>query len=67
MYIPAQHTGKQTIDYIDHGFAAICTDYLGIPTIVTEQSAVYMEPQNYKMSITNDYRELLMGVQHVAD
>ena len=67
MVIPAGHTGKQTLDYIDHGFRAICIDYLGITNIITEQSAVYMEPQSYCMSLTNEYRELLAGVEHVYD
>ena len=67
MYIPPKHTGKQTVDYIDNGFTAICTDYLGVASIVSERSAVYMEEQNYKMSITDEYRDLLRGIQHVAD
>lgn len=67
MCIPAMHTGKQTLDYIDNGFRAICTDYLGITNIISEQSAVYMEPQSYCMSLTNDYRDLLAGVEHVYD
>ena len=67
MYIPPEHTGKQTLDYIDNGFRTICTDYLGVPAIVTERSAIYMEPQNYCMSITDEYRKLLRGVQIVSD
>ena len=67
MYIPPQHTGKQTLDYIDYGFTAVCTDYLGIPSVVTEKSAVYMEQQMYKMSITDEYRRLLLGEELVYD
>lgn len=67
MAIPAEHTGKQTVDYLDNGFSTICTDYLGIPSIITERSAIYMENQPYLMSITNEYRELLRGVEHVSD
>lgn len=67
MYIPAKFSGKQTVDYIDYGFSTICVDYLKIPALITEQSAVYMEPQNYKMSITDEYRELLRGRVNVSD
>jgi hypothetical protein len=67
MYIPPQHTGKQTLDYLDHGFTTVCTDYLGIPAIITEKSAVYMEQQMYKMSITDEYRRLLLGEENVYD
>ena len=65
MCVPALHTGKQTVDYIDGGFRALCTDYKGIPSVVVEESAVYMEPQPYQMSITSEYRSLLEGVYHV--
>ena len=67
LYVPPLHTGKQTVDYIDDSFTAICTDYLGLSNIVYEKSAIYMEEQNYKMSITDEYRDLLKGVEHVAD
>lgn len=67
MFIPPQHTGKQLVDYLDNGFTTICTDYLGIPAIVSETSAVYMEPQEYVLSITKEYRDLIKGVQHVCD
>ena len=63
--VPPKHTGKQTVDYLDHSFAAICTDYLGFPLPISESSAVYMEQQPYQMSITNEYRSLLEGVYHV--
>ncbi len=65
--VPAKHTGKQTVDYIDKSFAAICYDYIGLPLPITETSAVYMEAQNYQMSITGEYRSLLEGVMHVQD
>lgn len=67
MYIPPNHTGKSTVDYLDAPFSAFCTDYLGVTLKITEQSAVYLEPQHYSMSYTNEYRELIMGVQHVCD
>ena len=65
LYVPAGHTGKQTLDYIDEEFTAICTDYLGQPVLTTESSAVYMEPQSYLMSQTSDYLRFLSGIQEV--
>lgn len=63
--VPAKHTGKQTVDYIDEKIVTICHDYLGIPAPIYESSSVYMEQQPYQMSITQDYRTLLEGVYHV--
>lgn len=65
--VPAEHTGKSTHDYIDNEFRVQVVDYLGIPAIAHETSAVYMEPQPYMMSITSEYRSLLEGVFHVED
>lgn len=67
MFIPPEHTGKQTLDYLDFEYSTICTDYLNIPSVIHERSGVYMEPQYYIMSITKEYRELLRGVVHVCD
>ena len=65
LYVPAGHTGKQTLDYIDAPFRTIMEDYLGIPALVEEESAIYMEPQSYLMSQTTDYLSFLSGVQMV--
>lgn len=65
LYIPPDHTGKQTLDYLDGGCRGICIDYLGVPALIEEASGVYMEPQHYLMSQTQDYIDLIQGVQHV--
>lgn len=65
LYIPPEHTGKQTLDYLDGGCKGICIDYLGVPSLIKEASGVYMEPQHYLMSQTQDYINLIQGVQHV--
>ena len=65
LYIPPNHTGKQTLDYLDGGCRGICIDYLGVPALIEEASGVYMEPQHYLMSQTQDYIDLIQGVQHV--
>lgn len=65
LFIPPEHTGKNTIEYIDDEFSAVCTDYLGVPLLVNEGSAVYMEPQHYLMSQTSDYLRFLSGIQEV--
>lgn len=63
--VPSAHTGKQTVDYLDFEYRTLVVDYLGIPAIIHETSGVFMEPQPYQMSITNEYRSLLEGVFHV--
>ena len=63
LYIPPEHTGKMTLDYIDRPLKAMLTDFMGLPAVVEEYSAVYMEPQHYYMSQAADYLKLLSGIR----
>jgi hypothetical protein len=54
-----------TLTYIDRPIRAILTDYLGMPKIVEEGSAIYMEPQQYFMSQLYDYLKFIDGIQEV--
>jgi hypothetical protein len=65
LYVPAGHTGKMTLDYIDNPTRAILIDYLRAPALIEEQSSVYMEPQSYLMSQTTDYLKFLSGIQEI--
>lgn len=63
MYIPAGHTGKQTLTYIDGAIRGICTDYRGIPETFYEESGIHMEGQSYLMSQLSDFIKYIGGVQ----
>lgn len=63
LYIPPEHTGKMTLDYIDRPLKAMLVDFMGLPAVVEEYSAVYMEPQHYYMSQAADYLKLLSGIR----
>ena len=65
MFIPAGHTGKMTMTYIDHPTSGYITDYLGKECLFHELTSVHMEPQNYYMSVVGDYIKFLEGVQYV--
>lgn len=66
LYFPAEYTGKQTLTYIDDRFAGKCVDYTGLPHIVAEQSYIYMEPQSYYMSQTEEYKRFLEGYKDAS-
>lgn len=65
LYIPAGHTGKMTLTYIDEPTSGIITDYLGVESQFHELTSVHMEPQSYYMSIVGDYLKFLEGIQYV--
>lgn len=63
LYVPPEHTGKMTLDYIDKSIRGVLIDFLGAPGIIEEYSATYMEPQHYYMSQSADYLRLLSGIR----
>lgn len=65
MFIPAGHTGKMTLTYIENEMCGTLVDYLGNKSTYHELSAIHMEPQSYFMSLVGDYIKFLKGVQYV--
>lgn len=65
MYVPPGYTGKQTITYIENEQEGEVQDYNGVLGHFHELSAIYMEPQGYYMSIIEDYKNFIRGVQYV--
>lgn len=65
MFIPAGHTGKMTMTYIDFPTSGVITDYLGNEQLFHELTSVHMEPQYYYMSLVDEYIKFLKGVRYV--
>ena len=65
MFIPAGHTGKMTLTYIENEMVGTLVDYRGERATYHELSSIHMEPQSYFMSIIGDYIKFLKGVQYV--
>lgn len=65
LFVPAGHTGKMTLTYIEDELKGTLVDYLGQSNEWHELSSIYMEPQSYFMSIISDYIRFLEGVQYV--
>lgn len=65
MFIPAGHTGKLTLTYIEEEMKGTLVDYRGVEGEFHELSAIHMEPQSYYMSLVGDYIKFLKGVQYV--
>lgn len=65
MFIPAGHTGKLTLTYIENEIKGTLVDYQGVTGEFHELSAIHMEQQSYFMSLISDYIKFLKGVQYV--
>ena len=65
LQIPATHSGRLTLSYIDEQFEEIIVDYNGVECTVKELSYIHMEPGTFTMEISDNYakflRELMKG------
>lgn len=55
LYIPKEHTGKNTHTYIDHEMTFQATDYLGETVEVHTKSGVHLESAEFTLSIAKQY------------
>lgn len=65
MFIPKEHTGKNTLTYVDTELKGTLVDYLGVKAPFHELSSIHMEKQSYFMSLVGDYIKFLEGIQYV--
>lgn len=63
-YVAPGHTGKQTLTYIDEETEGYGFDYLGNRFEFHELSSINMEEQGFVMSQTDEYLDLIAGLQH---
>ena len=64
-FVPAGHTGKMSLTYIEDETYGTLVDYQGNVGVYNELSSVHMEAQSYFMSLVGDYIKYLEGVQYV--
>lgn len=64
--VPAGHTGRLTIRYIDEETEGYITDYKGRISRYHEMSSVHMEKGDYHMSMGRDYINYLLGIKEVG-
>lgn len=65
LYIPPEHTGKNTHTYIDEPRAGVVVDYLGTPGKYNELSGVHLEKCDYSLSISREYLNYILMVDTV--
>lgn len=59
MYIPAERTGKNTHIYIDEEMELDVTDYEGKEAHIITKSGVHLEPCEFTLSISKQYKKFL--------
>ena len=67
MFIPPEHTGKNTHTYLDFEQQGWVTDYLGNVNEYHEMSSIHLEACEYELSMTRDFLDFLMGIQEFIE
>lgn len=60
MYIPPEHTGKNTIIYINDPYEIELTDYKGNKAIVSENTYIHMQEQDFNLSMTSEFLNFIL-------
>lgn len=63
LYIPPQHTGKNTHTYIDEEQNGVLRDYTGVTAAYQELSSTHLEPADYSLSLSKAYIDYLLGIR----
>ena len=63
LYIPPQHTGKNTHTYIDEEQKGFLCDYMGVTAAYHELSSTHLEAADYSLSLSRAYVDYLMGIR----
>lgn len=57
--VPAEYSGRLTLTYIDEPLSGEIRDYLGNIGEYEELSSIHMEPSEYKLTLSEDYKMFL--------
>ena len=59
LVVPSDYSGRLTLTYIDEPRSGITKDYLGNEYEFYEESSIHMEPSDYNMTLSENYRGFL--------
>lgn len=65
LYVPPEHTGKNTHTYIDTEREGLLTDYLGNVGYYKEQTSVHLEKSDYSLSLSREYMDYLQDIREL--
>lgn len=65
--VPSEYSGRLTLTYIDEPRSGIITDYLGNSYEYYEESSIHMEPSDYNMTLSEEYRAFIQFVYEIEE
>lgn len=67
LVIPADYSGRLISTYVDEPVHGIVTDYLGQVSEFNELSYIHMEPSDYTLTLSKDYKGFLKFLQGLKE
>lgn len=65
--VPASHSGRLTVTYVDEECKGVIMDYLGNPGEYHETSYVHMEPSEYHLTLSDNYKAFIMFLNETME
>lgn len=67
LVVPEEYSGRLLSTYIDEETEGDVVDYTGIPYHFHELSSIHMEPTNYSLDRSEEFRDYLKGVVDISE
>lgn len=65
--IPSEYSGRLTLTYFDEACDGIVVDYLGNSGEYHELSYIHMEPSDYELTLSDDYKKFLNALYDIRE
>ena len=65
--VPAEYSGRLTLTYIDEPVSGIVEDYLGNLGEYEELSCIHMEPSDYELTLSDEYKHFLNYLMEIRE
>lgn len=67
LVVPSEYSGRLTLTYVDHECSGYENDYLGKTQSFHEESYIHMEPSDYNLTMSSEYRGFLNLIHGVKE
>lgn len=67
LVIPSDYSGRLTLTYIDEPCSGIVEDYLGNIGKFSELSYIHMEPSEYELTLSDEYKAFLNTIFNIKE
>lgn len=67
LVVPKEYSGRLTVTYCDEPYSTVVKDYLGEYCEVSEESYIHMEPSEYELTMSDEYKAFLNKIFNVRD